>query len=115
MRLFDTILSLARFPQGKMGGWRGCLLGNTALEMGAHDPTVRDQLGRGVRTLQTHFGQALRLPNGSRGLLSEPTIEGRALQSVAAIQGLLVLAKSGAREKEIQNAKAFFIASLVSS
>jgi TetR/AcrR family transcriptional repressor of nem operon len=104
-RLLDAILTVARDPEGRTVGWRGCLIGNTALEMGAQDEAVRDRLDQGVRLLRHHFAKALSLADFDGRVLPDSAQSARALHAVAGIQGILVLAKAGMLEEEIGAAK----------
>ena len=114
-RLLDAILTVARDPEGRTVGWRGCLIGNTALEMGAHDETVRDRLNRGVRLLRRHFATALSLADSDGRVLPESAVSALALHAVAGIQGILLLAKAGMREEEIRAARQTLLLTLHAS
>lgn len=104
-RLLDAILTVARDPDERTIGWRGCLIGNTALEMGAQDEDVRDRLNQGVGLLRHHFAKALSIADMDGRVLSDSAISALALHAVAGIQGILVLAKAGILEEEIGAAK----------
>ncbi|MCZ8192897.1 MAG: TetR/AcrR family transcriptional regulator [Brevundimonas sp.] len=104
-RLLDAILTAARDPQERTGGWRGCLIGNTALEMGAQDQAVRDRLNQGVHLLRHHFAKAFSLADVDGRVLPDSTRSALALHAVAGVQGILVLAKAGMPEEEIGAAK----------
>ena len=104
-RLLDAILTVARDPEGRTIGWRGCLVGNTALEMGAQDEAVRDRLNQGVRLLRHHFAKALSLADMDGRFLPDSAQSALALHAVAGIQGILVLAKAGMLEEEIRAAE----------
>src|ERR1700756_5344791 len=89
--LVDGILAVARSADGRATNWRGCFIGNTALELGASDPDVVARLKIGVDTLRSLFERALSLPGGAGSLrLSDAVIRQRALQCAANIQGLLL-------------------------
>jgi hypothetical protein len=103
--LLDAILTVARDPEGRTDGWRGCLIGNTALEMGAQDETVRNRLDQGVQLLRRHFSKALSLADRDGRFLPDSAVSALALHAVAGIQGILVLAKAGMLEEEIRAAK----------
>ena len=103
--LLDAILTVARDPEGRTDAWRGCLIGNTSLEMGAQDETVRNRLNQGVRLLQRHFAKALSLADSDGRFLPDSAVSALALHAVAGIQGILVLAKAGMLEEEIRGAK----------
>ena len=62
-RLVDGILDVARGAGAT--GWRGCLIGNTALELGASDPEVVTRLKVGVEIFRTLFKKAISLPSAT--------------------------------------------------
>lgn len=100
--LVDGMLAVARSPDGRAANWRGCFIGNTALELGARDAEVAARLKIGIDTLRSLFAAALSLPGvGSSRSPAVTVVHQRALQCVANIQGLLVLAKSGLSDAEI--------------
>jgi TetR/AcrR family transcriptional regulator, transcriptional repressor for nem operon len=109
--LVDAVLSVARKP-GSFGDWRGCLIGNTSLEMGAHDPVIRQKLALGINVLKRHFEAALLLPDEAGQRLTAELASAHALQGVAAVQGLLILGKSGVADADILAARKAFITSL---
>jgi TetR/AcrR family transcriptional regulator, transcriptional repressor for nem operon len=110
--LIDGILEVARNARTGTTGWRGCFLGNTALELGANDGEIADRLRSGIEVLKAQFKRALSLPSASRTRRSDIEVNGLALHLVAGIQGLLVLAKSGLAETDIKAARAALLASL---
>jgi TetR/AcrR family transcriptional regulator, transcriptional repressor for nem operon len=113
--LVDGILAVARSTEGRATDWRGCFIGNTALELGASDPEVVAKLKIGVDTLRSLFERALSLPRADSLPLPSAMIRQRALQCAANIQGLLVLAKSGLSEVEIREMRAALIAAALVS
>jgi TetR/AcrR family transcriptional repressor of nem operon len=64
--LIDGVLGVARSPESSTTGWRGCLIGNPALEFGAHDREIVDRLKIGVEVLRARFKKALSLPSAAR-------------------------------------------------
>jgi TetR/AcrR family transcriptional regulator, transcriptional repressor for nem operon len=108
--LVDGILDVARNARSGGTGWRGCFIGNTALELGAHDREIADRLRVGIEVLKAQFKRALSLPSASRTKRSDSEIDRLALHLVANIQGLLVLAKSGLAEADIKTARAALLA-----
>ena len=107
--LVDGILAVARSANGNTTNWRGCFIGNTALELGASDPEVAARLKAGIDTLRSLFEKALSLSRvGSSHLITR-----RALQCAANIQGLLVLAKSGSSDAEIGQMRDALIAAAI--
>ena len=113
--LLDAILTVARDPEGRTAGWRGCLIGNTALEMGAQDETVRNRLNQGVRLLRCYFDKALSLADSDGRFLPDSAVSALALHAVAGIQGILVLAKAGMLEEEIRAARQTLLLTLQTS
>jgi TetR/AcrR family transcriptional repressor of nem operon len=103
--LIDGILDVARAPAPKRAAWRGCFIGNTALEIGARDAGIAARLKAGIEVLKTHCKRALSLPStaGTRRPVAEA--DRLALHLVANIQGLLVLAKAGLTEADIKIAR----------
>ena len=110
--LIDGVLGVARSARPNTTGWRGCLIGNTALELGAHDREIADRLKLGVGVLLAQFKKALSLPSAAGRERSDADIEGLALHLVAGVQGLLVLAKSGLPEADIKIARAVLLSTL---
>jgi TetR/AcrR family transcriptional repressor of nem operon len=113
--LVDGILAVARSVEGGATNWRGCFIGNTALEFGASDPGVVARLKIGVDTLRSLFERALSLPVAESLRLSDAVIRRRALQCVANIQGLLVLAKSGLSDHQVAEIRNAMIAAALKS
>jgi TetR/AcrR family transcriptional repressor of nem operon len=109
--LVDGILSVARRDDGRTASWRGCFIGNTALELGSSDPDVAARLKTGVETLRSVFEAALSRPSAGSSRLSNVIVRQRALQCVANIQGMLVLAKSGVSDVEVTEMRDAMIAS----
>jgi len=110
--LVDGILNVAKSPEANATGWRGCLIGNTALELGADDPEIVERLRKGVETLRALARKAIALPSPSGVKRSEREIDQAALQLVAGVQGLLVLAKSGLSAADIKTARAAIVAAI---
>jgi TetR/AcrR family transcriptional regulator, transcriptional repressor for nem operon len=110
--LVDGILNVAKSPQANATGWRGCLIGNTALELGADDPEIVNRLKTGVDALRALFRKAITLPSSSGVARSEAEIDQAALQLVAGVQGLLVLAKSGLPDADIRSVRTAIISAI---
>jgi TetR/AcrR family transcriptional repressor of nem operon len=110
--LVDGILEVARNARIGSTGWRGCFLGNTALELGANDREIADRLRIGIEVLKAQFKRALSLPSATRTRRSDVEINRLALHLVANIQGLLVLAKSGLAETDIEAARTALLTTL---
>jgi TetR/AcrR family transcriptional regulator, transcriptional repressor for nem operon len=110
--LVDGILDVAKSSEANATGWRGCLIGNTALELGADDPEIVEHLRKGVETLRALSRKAIALPSTSGVKRSEREIDQAALQLVASVQGLLVLAKSGLSAADIKTARAAIVAAI---
>ncbi len=110
--LIDGILAVARSPQANATGWRGCLIGNTALELGANDEEIVARLKIGVEILRALFRKAISLPSSAGVRRSKRGIDQAALQLVANVQGLLVLAKSGLSDADIRRARSAMLATI---
>jgi len=106
--ILGAILQLAR--SGNV--WRGCFLGNTALEMGHDDKEVSVRLKRGIELLQNHIAAALSKPARDGSHLSPDQRDQYALFLVAGIQGLLVLAKGGLPQKAIDDIASTLLAAI---
>jgi TetR/AcrR family transcriptional repressor of nem operon len=111
--LVDGILDVARSTESSTTGWRGCLIGNTALELGADDQEIVDQLRIGVDVLRAQFKKALSLPSAEGVKRSKAEIERSALHLVASVQGLLVLAKSGLSDADIKSTRSAMLATII--
>lgn len=109
--VIDTILALAQ----DQGRWRGCLIGNSALELAPHDREVADRLAIGIRALRTVFQKALERGRTRPNHRDTGESEGVALLLVAGAQGLLVLAKSGISADELAVARNALVASIDTS
>jgi TetR/AcrR family transcriptional repressor of nem operon len=112
--LVDGIITVAKNKKGEPTSWRGCFIGNTALELGATDPEVVARLRIGVSTVRSLFEKALSLPQAGSATLSDAAVAQRALQCTASLQGLLVLAKSGLSDSEIGQMRDALIATALS-
>jgi TetR/AcrR family transcriptional regulator, transcriptional repressor for nem operon len=110
--LIDGVLGVARSAESGTAGWRGCLIGNTALEFGAHDREIVERLKIGVEVLRAQFKTALSLPSPAGKRRSDVEINRSALHLVASVQGLLVLAKSGLSETDITIVRATILATI---
>jgi TetR/AcrR family transcriptional regulator, transcriptional repressor for nem operon len=110
--LVDGILEVAKNARTGGSGWRGCFLGNTALELGANDREIADRLRIGIEVLKAQFKRALALPSAAGKKRRASEIDALALHLVANIQGLLVLAKSGLAEADIKTARTTLLATL---
>jgi TetR/AcrR family transcriptional repressor of nem operon len=108
--LVDGMLTVARSDGGPTAKWRGCFIGNTALELGSSNSDVVARLTTGVETLRSLFAAALSRPAAGSSRFSDVIVRRRALQCVANIQGLLVLAKSGLSDAEITDMRDAMIA-----
>jgi TetR/AcrR family transcriptional repressor of nem operon len=97
--ILGAIFQLAR--SGNV--WRGCFLGNTALELGHDDKEISVRLKRGIELLQKRIAAALSKPASDGSHLSPAQRDQYAIFLVAGIQGLLVLAKGGLPQKAIDD------------
>ena len=110
--LIDGVLDVAKSAEAGTIGWRGCLIGNTALELGARDQEIVDRLKTGGEVLRKQFGRALSLPSSAGKKRSKSDIDRSALHLVVGIQGLLVLAKAGLTDADIKTARAAMLATI---
>ncbi len=110
--LVDGILDVAKSSEANATGWRGCLIGNTALELGADDKEIVARLKIGVEIFRALFRKAISLPPTASVKRSKREIDQAALQLVANVQGLLVLAKSGLSDADIMSARAAMLATI---
>jgi TetR/AcrR family transcriptional repressor of nem operon len=110
--LVDGILDVAKSREANATGWRGCLIGNTALELGADDGEVVAKLKIGIEILRALFRKAVSLPSSAGVRRSKHEIDGTALQLVANVQGLLVLAKSGLSDADLMSARSAMLATI---
>jgi TetR/AcrR family transcriptional regulator, transcriptional repressor for nem operon len=110
--LIDGTLAVAKSPKANATGWRGCLIGNTALELGANDEEIVDRLKIGVEILRALFRKAISLPSSAGVRRSKREVDQLALQLVANVQGLLVLAKSGLSDADIKSARSAMLATI---
>ena len=111
--LVDGMLDVARSTESTITGWRGCLIGNTALELGSDDREIVDQLSIGVDVLRAQFKRALSLPSADGVKRTNVEIERSALHLVASVQGLLVLAKSGLSDADIKSTRAAMLTTII--
>jgi TetR/AcrR family transcriptional repressor of nem operon len=110
--LIDGILDVAKSPETNATGWRGCLIGNTALELGAGDKEIVAKLKIGVGVLRAVFEKALALPSSAGVRRSKREVDHLALLLVANVQGLLVLAKSGLSAADIRIARSAMLSTI---
>jgi len=110
--LIDGMIAAAKSSTFVTTEWRGCLLGNTALEFSVDDQDVITRIKSGVRILHDQFMAALRHPANGGIELSETEIDLNAWHLIAGIQGLLVLARAGLSEREIGAVRSAMILSL---
>ena len=110
--LIDGVLGVANRAGRSTTDWRGCLIGNTALELGTVDQEIVDRLRLGVEVLRGQFKRALALPSATGTKRPDFEIDQSALHLVASVQGLLVLAKSGLPEADIKTARAAMLATI---
>jgi TetR/AcrR family transcriptional repressor of nem operon len=111
--LIDGILDVARSAESDATGWRGCLIGNTALELGTHDKEIVDHLKIGVEVLRAQFRKALSLPSADGAKRSNAEIERVSLHLVVSVQGLLVLAKSGLSDADVKSVRETMLAAII--
>lgn len=78
---------------------RGCFLTNSALELAAHDPEVREVVARSQRQTEAFFARMIKRgkANGEIGGHVKPNRAARSL--LATLQGLIVLTRSRPEKK----------------
>jgi TetR/AcrR family transcriptional regulator, transcriptional repressor for nem operon len=111
--LVDGILDVAKSRSANATGWRGCLIGNTALEFGADDKEIVAKLKIGIGILRALFRKALSLPSSTGAMRSKREADRTALQLVANVQGLLVLAKSGLSDADLRSARSAILETIM--
>lgn len=89
--LRGLLLEIAR---GNSAG-RGCLLVNTATEMGARDQQVRQRVQAGFDGMERSFEALIRAGQAAGNVRADANPQQCAIALVAGIAGLRVLAKSG--------------------
>ncbi|WP_350335148.1 TetR/AcrR family transcriptional regulator [Coralliovum pocilloporae] len=80
----------------------GCLLTNTAVELGPHVSYVEDRLSRAFNNVEDVFRQALQKGIEDGSISDEADIETLAGALSTAIQGIRVLARCGTDEASLQ-------------
>src|SRR5271169_900307 len=103
--MVDGILEVAKSREANTTGWRGRLVANASLEFGADDEEIVAKLKIGTESLRVMFRKALSLSSSTRGMRSKREADRTALQLVANVQGLLVLAKSGLSDADLKIAR----------
>lgn len=111
--IVDFLIAAARKPAFARTEWRGCLLGNTALEFGTDDTAIIERLSSGVRVFRTQFKRALLASPVGRGV-SDSAVDRVVLQLLATLQGLLILARCGLTDDEIASIRTTMIANVAS-
>jgi len=104
--------SAARSPQANATGWRGLFDGNTALETRRQRRGNSRQIENRCRDSRALFRKAISLPSSAGVRRSKREIDQAALQLVANVQGLLVLAKSGLSDADIRRARSGMLATI---
>ena len=85
------------------GDRRGCLLGNTALELGQSDPDASERTRAGLEALQGIFERVLKAAGRGGDFKGSMDPVQSASFLTANLQGALVLAKSGAPPESVEN------------
>jgi TetR/AcrR family transcriptional repressor of nem operon len=111
--LVDGILDVTKSRKANATGWRGCLIGNTALEFGANDEEIVAELKIGIDILRALFRKALSLPSISGVMRLKREVDRTALQLVANVQGLLVLAKSGLSNADLKSVRSTMLEAIM--
>ncbi|NPT54378.1 TetR/AcrR family transcriptional regulator [Paraburkholderia elongata] len=82
-------------------GGRGCLLVNTAVELGPHDEGVRQLVKAGFEGMMGSFEEVIRSGQARGDIDSKVDAAKQAMTLVAGIAGLRVMAKSGFTKKQL--------------
>lgn len=82
-------------------GGRGCLLVNTAVELGPHDEGVRQLVKAGFEGMMGSFEEVIRSGQARGDIDSTVDAAKHAMTLVAGIAGLRVMAKSGFNRKQL--------------
>lgn len=96
-RLRTMLLGIAR----RNDEGRGCLLVNTAVEVGPHDEGVRKLIKAGFDSMQNAFEEVIRAGQSSGDIDPKVDPKKQALVLVAGIAGLRVLAKGGFTKEQL--------------
>ncbi|MDP9410872.1 MAG: TetR/AcrR family transcriptional regulator [Actinomycetota bacterium] len=82
---------------------RGCLLANTAVELGPHDPEVAKRISGHVRRTEDAFEDALVRARASGEISEEQDPKALARFLVTNLHGLRVMARAGADRETLQD------------
>ncbi len=82
---------------------RGCLLANTAVELGPHDPEVAERISGYVRRTEDAFEDALVRARASGEISEEQDPKALARFLVTNLHGLRVMARAGADRETLQD------------
>jgi AcrR family transcriptional regulator len=102
MKGIERVMQYAsRRPEAKSGPV-GCLMANTALEMGARDPEVLSEVRRMFRGFEKLFASAVRRAqeHGEIGTSLDSVAVAQSLTNT--INGIRILEKTGASQQQIQ-------------
>src|SRR5262245_56515740 len=97
----ETLQRVARVAADGEGR-HGCLLTNTATELGSRDPEIQAAVATAFARLETAYAGALERARAAGRLAAGVSTQALARLCVAVTQGLRVLGKSGAREPELR-------------
>ncbi|MEO1069167.1 MAG: TetR/AcrR family transcriptional regulator [Cyanobacteria bacterium J06638_6] len=85
------------------GSQRGCLMTNAIVECAPHDPVLATQLRRLMQTVEDGFYAALVRARDQGEIGSDRDLRALARYFVASLQGLRVMARSGASPETLQD------------
>ncbi|MEM7183898.1 MAG: TetR/AcrR family transcriptional regulator [Spirochaetota bacterium] len=93
----------ARVKMLSSGHRRGCLMMNSCVELALHDEAVANQLKKGLATMHREIERALARALEQETLPKKVSIAETADFVLAQIAGMVVLSKTGASHKQLQN------------
>lgn len=95
----ELFRGIAAAPRKGGSRW-GCLLMNTASELGLRDPAVTEQVAAGREHFAAIFRAAVERSQDEGAIAADRDVEGLALYLVSSMSGLRTLLKTGAGSRE---------------
>lgn len=97
--VFQSVADTAQEPDGK----KGCLVGNSASELGQRDTVLGKPVAQGLRGLGEVFKAALKRAQGEGDVSPRADLNALASYLVSAMTGLRTLIKSGLDKREARS------------